>query len=1153
MKGSSTPADPASLCESFLECVEAFKKLILALNREDCRVIHLEQVSLTEILEHYGRVKLWGHQSKADLPAGARGSLDDVMRHDDDLKELTRGFFMRMRGHLAEAMLIAEKKHDPEAGSDYDSVSSVSSDADSDSGAGEGVSRSTPRICFLVRGIAGVIRSLYDLSSLLRRPKITEKYVRSVNSKLDKLTSRDSDTLPLSVGFRASDEDHVIEKVLQWRGLTKAEKRFDFEEEEAAPTENAPISDGVEDILWFCQRLARANTRRREQLQYWAAHPYDASKDLAQAPVEQVREAQESRSQTSTLKPPDPNLPRPGPRSAVSKQSFSTAPVSLIHDTKTNVRPRTVYSPTAVGKSRSNSVPDPPKASNDSGTFPCPYCGMPLEYKEMENRQTWQRHVFHDLRPYVCTFEDCQNAGKLYVSRHDWMYHELQVHRREYVCKECDKKFQKRQEASEHHREHYGESIPAPRLNVIVDLSERQADISLGEKEPCIICGEELSPMALQGHVASHMEDVALFVLPNSDEDKEAGGSEASVQVAKLESRGNTTDLTADSGSLGFSAAGDNEPNPLDFARILVDDEMGYASKISSWEAKKDQSPISNARCMTVEVDYLNRETSSGISSDRDYQVPGSPPFEVLDRHIKPERDYRYPPPPQAPSYDPATLYPEPTYGRSSPSAPVDERPSNLSSAPAVSSAVGLPQSNHDQLAQFPGWAAPQTMNVSPNIVGHAEYLGATEYGTAFPGMEEYGAFDFGGGKPPRFVGELESVSTRVPVFPQRASLSSASGVLFLSPSTPNASHSPPLTSAAEWDVSPQTPQSFSKGFVPQNGTSFAAPLQSSCSLSLSRAVTSSLPKAPETRLTGPTDTSLIHPDISRPVPTPFDNGFQPQLFNPYPAPLDASSRRPSHPFEASPSYGDAATAFSGDEAKEKSRCPYPDCGKSFKDLKAHMLTHQTGRPEKCPIATCEYHVKGFAREYDRKRHTLTHYKGTMVCGFCPGSLSAAEKSYNRADVFKRHLTAVHGVDLTPPNSRKEPPAGIRKRLPGRYAADATGKCSICSQTFANAQGFYEHLDDCVLRIVLQEDPAEAINARNLSSMENDIDVRRTLEKNNVAEDDIMLSTEHEVRVTLGDDGAYVGGSKEEKGASVSDDPTEEEVRAMRETLEKDA
>jgi hypothetical protein len=229
-----------------------------------------------------------------------------------------------------------------------------------------------------------------------------------------------------------------------------------------------------------------------------------------------------------------------------------------------------------------------------------------------------------------------------------------------------------------------------------------------------------------------------------------------------------------------------------------------------------------------------------------------------------------------------------------------------------------------------------------------------------------------------------------------------------------------------------------------------------------------------------------------------------------------------------------AEQTYSGDESKEKQRCPHPDCGKTFKDLKAHMLTHQTERPEKCPIQTCDYHVKGFARKYDKNRHTLTHYKGTMVCGFCPGSGSAAEKSFNRADVFKRHLTAVHGVEQTPPNSRKKTAASTAvnsgKKLTG-YAPDATGKCSTCSQTFSNAQDFYEHLDDCVLRIVQQEDPAEAINAKRLAEVENDREVVETLEKNH-----LPITTQTTTNTEDDDD---------EEMVEDDDAPGEEEYKAL--------
>jgi hypothetical protein len=184
---------------------------------------------------------------------------------------------------------------------------------------------------------------------------------------------------------------------------------------------------------------------------------------------------------------------------------------------------------------------------------------------------------------------------------------------------------------------------------------------------------------------------------------------------------------------------------------------------------------------------------------------------------------------------------------------------------------------------------------------------------------------------------------------------------------------------------------------------------------------------------------------------------------------------------------------FSGEEFREKGRCTYPDCGKIFKDIKAHMLTHMNERPEKCPIQTCDYHIKDFARKYDKNRHTLTHFKGTMVCGFCPGCGSMTEQSFNRADVFKRHLTSVHGVEQTPPNSRKKTSRNVNssKQLSG-YAPDATGKCSTCATTFSHAQDFYEHPDDCVLRIVLQEEPSEALHALGLAEVENERSMKET-------------------------------------------------------------
>ena len=149
-----------------------------------------------------------------------------------------------------------------------------------------------------------------------------------------------------------------------------------------------------------------------------------------------------------------------------------------------------------------------------------------------------------------------------------------------------------------------------------------------------------------------------------------------------------------------------------------------------------------------------------------------------------------------------------------------------------------------------------------------------------------------------------------------------------------------------------------------------------------------------------------------------------------------------------------------------RSRCPHPDCGRVFKDLTAHMLTHQEERPEKCPIESCEYHTKGFARKYDKNRHALTHYKGNMVCPFCPGSGTLYEKAFNRADVFKRHLTSVHNVEQNMSSSHRSGTTGSTEGGGG-----AGARCSICLGIFTSAQQFYEHLDDCVLNVIVPSAP----------------------------------------------------------------------------------
>lgn len=173
-----------------------------------------------------------------------------------------------------------------------------------------------------------------------------------------------------------------------------------------------------------------------------------------------------------------------------------------------------------------------------------------------------------------------------------------------------------------------------------------------------------------------------------------------------------------------------------------------------------------------------------------------------------------------------------------------------------------------------------------------------------------------------------------------------------------------------------------------------------------------------------------------------------------------------------------AAAGEATDEPAGGQKCPYPECGRVLRDLAAHMLTHQAERPEKCPVPSCVYHTKGFARKYDKNRHALTHYRGTLICPLCPiKGENHVDSVFSRADVFKRHLASAHSVETSAgaqgngedgASTVSAPPESSMSMLMSRPVPDpktlqGQGRCSICDVYYPYAQEFYEHLDECVL------------------------------------------------------------------------------------------
>ena len=126
-----------------------------------------------------------------------------------------------------------------------------------------------------------------------------------------------------------------------------------------------------------------------------------------------------------------------------------------------------------------------------------------------------RRHVFADLRPYLCTFPDCEDSARSYRTRMRFVMHELKVHRGHWICHcpsaGCHETFQDSETQLQHVKTHeLGPSILLPEM--ILNPVQRS---------DCLICGEriETGRVHLARHVGRHMEEISFAVVTKTYEE----------------------------------------------------------------------------------------------------------------------------------------------------------------------------------------------------------------------------------------------------------------------------------------------------------------------------------------------------------------------------------------------------------------------------------------------------------------------------------------------------------------------------------------------------------------------------------------------------------------------------------------------------------
>ncbi|KAG8525716.1 uncharacterized protein KY384_000476 [Bacidia gigantensis] len=307
---------------------------------------------------------------------------------------------------------------------------------------------------------------------------------------------------------------------------------------------------------WLVAHLGKANSRRRQYLEYWLQHHEKLAapaQTISAATAQGTPAAGEDDSRaTRTVREESATLS--------GSHGSSTTATTLVASNTPESADVDVYSKSGTVSSDQASLagdeklnlPLPPKESIDGQDFQCPYCYTVCRLTgktDTARKREWKRHVFRDLQPYTCTFAQCPRADRAFERKSEWFRHESQAHRREWCCNAPGHRAtQDGREFKKHMEEAHGISDFQEEAHAVLALCERPLQTT---RSSCSLChateANELSPEQLKKHLAQHLESLALFALPRNN-DKRGEKSAASDVAAEASKKGHLSTSSPSAG-----------------------------------------------------------------------------------------------------------------------------------------------------------------------------------------------------------------------------------------------------------------------------------------------------------------------------------------------------------------------------------------------------------------------------------------------------------------------------------------------------------------------------------------------------------------------------------------------------------------------------
>ena len=252
---------------------------------------------------------------------------------------------------------------------------------------------------------------------------------------------------------------------------------------------------------YLIERLGKAVSRRRQYLKYREAHAAKLAQHLGEKDT----------------------------ANALSETTASALLVSSVIQEDAKSITSEASGATSVGSVQKARMPSMPQAARKQQPFECPHCRT---IECVRDTNSWIKHVYKDLQPYMCTFEKCKTAHEMYEGQRQWFNHEIQQHRRSWSCNgHCDSKFISGETLISHIKKFSPDLYSDAQLSTLIDIWASPMDVHA--ESLCPLCGQGATgTVQTQRHLGRHLEEIALFALPSDSTKSEDDDEQASTDVS---------------------------------------------------------------------------------------------------------------------------------------------------------------------------------------------------------------------------------------------------------------------------------------------------------------------------------------------------------------------------------------------------------------------------------------------------------------------------------------------------------------------------------------------------------------------------------------------------------------------------------------------